>query len=253
LAFDPSTLTTLDIALILLAVFSGGFVKGCVGLGLPLIAIPVMSAIVDPRISVAILAPSMIVSNIMQARTGGHVLDTAFQFRWLLIPMVVCSGIGVMLITSAPIDLAKGIVGIIVILFALLTLSGKQPTVPKGADKFVRPLMGGLAGLIGGMTSFFGPPVIPYLMSLGLEKARFVQLMGMAFLLGSIPLLTGMILKGFAPPKVLIISGGAVASVFLGMYVGGLVRDHIPQAAFMKLVSLFLLIIGGKMLWAFVA
>jgi uncharacterized membrane protein YfcA len=249
LASNPADLNTLHIALVLFAIGLGGFVKGFIGLGLPLIAIPIMSTVIDPRTSVAILALPMIVSNLVQARTGGHVLTTAYAFRWLLIPLACGSAIGTMIITGIPVDYAKAIVGGIVVAFALLTLSGKQPVIPSGMDRIARPAIGLFGGIIGGMTSFFGPPVIPYLMSLRLEKTRFVQVMGMAFMIGSIPLLIGMIVKGFAPPNVLLVSVAGVAAVFVSMYIGGLLRNRVPQALFMKLIAVMLIIIGGRMLW----
>lgn len=250
MTFDPSTLSILEIGLILGAIGLGGFVKGLIGLGLPLIAIPLISTVVDPRIAVAILALPMIVSNFVQARTGGHVLEAAYSFRWLLIPMIIGSVIGTMIITAIPVEAAKATVGGIVVAFALLTLSGKQPVLPAGMDKVLRPSIGLFGGVIGGMTSFFGPPVIPYLMTLQLNKTKFVQIMGMTFMLGSIPLLLGMMAKGFAPPNVLMVSGAGVVAVFISMHLGGLLRNRVSQALFTKIIAVFLIVIGSKMLWS---
>jgi len=48
---------------------------------------------------------------------------------------------------------------------------------------------------------------------------------------------------------VLAFSASAVVAVSIAMHIGKRLRDHVPQAIFMKMVAVMLLVIGGKMIW----
>ena len=52
----------------------GGVVKGVVGIGLPLVLIPLLTPFLDVPLAVALLTKPMIATNIGQAAEGGHTL-----------------------------------------------------------------------------------------------------------------------------------------------------------------------------------
>lgn len=242
------TLSAADVLILALAFGLGGFVKGVVGLGLPMIAVPLISTVLDPRTAIAAMILPIMGANFIQARQGGDMREIAYRFRWLLIPMVAGSIVGAAIITSVKLDHAALILGALVAIFALTTLLGWQPRLPTGVDRRLRPAVGLVSGVIGGMSSFFAPTVAPYLFTLGLDKNTFIRAMGVTFLIGEAPLFIGLAATGFAPPAIWALSAAGWATVGAFMTLGAKVRQRIPQKHFMTLVGAMLLIVGLNMI-----
>jgi len=241
-------LTTADILILAVAFILGGFIKGIVGLGLPMIAVPLISMVFDPRTAIAAMILPIMGSNFIQAKSGGDMREITLRFRWLLIPMVIGSIFGAAVITAVKLDYAAVILGGLVSTFAVTTLAGWQPRLPTGVDRTLRPIVGLVSGVIGGMSSFFAPTVAPYLFSLGLDKNTFIRAMGVTFLLGEAPLFIGLALTGFAPPAIWVLSAIGWATVTVCMTLGAKLRQRIPQKHFMTLVGAMLLLIGLNMI-----
>lgn len=241
-------LSAFDLLAILFAFAAGGFVKGIVGLGLPMIAVPIISTVMDPRAAIAAMTLPILGSNFIQARSGGSLVEIALRFRSLLIPLTIGSVVGAAVITSVRIDHAALILGGLVSAFALTTLLGWSPRIPGTVDRRLRPVIGLVSGVIGGMSSFFAPTLTPYLFSLGLDKTTFIRAMGIAFLIGEFPLFVGLTLKGFAPWPIWALSALGWAVVGGAMHLGGRLRDRVPQKHFKTLVGAMMLLIGLNMI-----
>ncbi len=158
--------------------------------------------------------------------------------------LVLADAIAFARATLAPALILVGLVSV----FAVSTLAGWRPSLPTGIDRRLRPLVGLVSGLVGGMSSFLAPTLVPYLITLGLEKTAFVHIMGVLFLLGQLPLFAGLAIKGFAPPGILALSAAGWVVVGLSMSLGNRLRDRIPQKHFMTLVGVMLLLIGLNMI-----
>ncbi len=248
MAIDPTDLSLLDLLTVGLAFAIGGLSKGVTGLGLPMIAVPIISTVLDPRVAIAAMTLPNLGANFLQARRTGDIVASVVAYRWLTVPLLLGSVAGTLVITSVRIDHAALILGGLVSVFAVSTLAGWRPVLPSGIDRRLRPAVGLISGLIGGMSSFLAPTLVPYLMTLGLEKTAFVHIMGMLFLLGQLPLFVGLAIKGFASPAVLVLSAAGWVVVGLFMHLGGRLRDRIPQRHFMTLVGAMLLLIGLNMI-----
>ncbi len=241
-------LSALDILTLVLAFGLGGFIKGVVGMGLPMVAVPLISTVFDPRTAIATMILPIMGANFLQAKMGGSMVEVANRFRWLLIPLIVGSIFGATVITSVEISHAAVILGGLVATFAVTTLAGWQPQLPTGVDRRLRPVVGLVSGVVGGMSSFFAPTIAPYFFTLGLDKNTFIRAMGVTFLIGEAPLFIGLSLTGFAPPAIWLLSAAGWAVVGAFMAVGAKVRQHIPQKHFMTLVGVMLLIVGLNMI-----
>ncbi len=241
-------LTAVDYAVLAVAVLLGGFVKGVVGLGLPMIAIPIISTVMDPRSAIAVMTLPILGSNFLQAQSGGSMVETALRFRGFLVPMTLGAIVGAAIITQVHVDHAELILGTLVALFATTTLAGWQPVLSARVDRRLRPAVGLVSGVIGGMSSFFAPTVTPYLFTLGLDKNTFIRAMGVAFLIGELPLMLGLIAAGFAPLPVWVLSAAGWALVAGAMHLGAKLRDRVPQKGFKTIVGVTLLVVGLNMI-----
>jgi len=63
-------LPTASMTALLLALFVAGATKGLIGVGMPIVAVPILSLVVDLPIAVALLSIPLIVTNVPQALQG---------------------------------------------------------------------------------------------------------------------------------------------------------------------------------------
>jgi uncharacterized membrane protein YfcA len=116
-----------DLPLLVLAgaitgLFLGGVSKGLLGIGLPLIAVPVLITFLPVRDALAIMLVPTFVANFWQAFHGGH-LGMATRRFWPLLatmPFGVCAGTFLLIALNE--HLLLGVVGAIVVTLSVTNL-----------------------------------------------------------------------------------------------------------------------------------
>lgn len=241
LPFEPTPLNLLYVAG---AFVLGGISKGAIGMGIPLIALPLLSSIMPPATTLAILVVPLIVANLWQGVRGGFMRAIFRRFWSLILLMPVGMVIGVEFLTSIPESVATALVGAIVILFALSQLFPFQFTVPPRWEAVLTPFFGLFAGLVGGVSGLLGPAYTVYIVALRMPKDEFVATISLIFTLGMIPLGIILALRGILATGEAIASTAATVCVLLGVVLGQWVRDHVSQEGFRKVLLLALIVIG---------
>lgn len=166
-----------------------GGVKGTLGIGMPLVAVPLMSLLIPVPVAVALLPMPILFANLWQAFAGGHFAPSVRRFWPVIICMIVGVVLGARLLVSMDRTLLYLVVGIGVIVFALSGRFVPGIHLPARAERPVGALAGFLAGTVGGVSTMYGPMLIPYLIALRLPKDEFVGAIGTLYLIGIVPLL----------------------------------------------------------------
>ena len=65
-----------------------GLMKGIIGVGMPIVALPLLSMLIDVRAAVMLLAVPLILSNVPQAIEGGRTLECFRRLVPVLLGMV---------------------------------------------------------------------------------------------------------------------------------------------------------------------
>ncbi len=227
---------------------AAGLVKGIVGLGLPTVAIGLLSLAMPPAAAAAMLIAPSLATNIWQATAGAHFM-VLFKRLWSLLATIVLGTlltIGVLTGSSA--GLANAALGAVLIVYGGVGISGRRFDVPRRAEPWLSPLMGILTGLITGATGVFVMPVIPYLNSLGFDKDELIQALGLAFTVSTIGLAAGLAMVGkfqFAAASASLL---AVLPALAGMWLGQRLRGRIPAVAFRRWFFIGLVGLGIYML-----
>ncbi|MDG1532780.1 MAG: sulfite exporter TauE/SafE family protein [Paracoccaceae bacterium] len=209
-----------------------GTVKGLVGMGLPTAAIGTMTLLIEPRLAVAIIILPMIVSNAWQVYRMGHIRRTLWRYRWfMLISMVVVFGT---LLASAEVsdNVLYGVAGTIILIFVATNLGPKPPRLPERLDSIGQFIFGILAGIAGGLTAMWAPPIAIYLMMRDADKDEFVRGSGLLIFMASIPLAVGYLQIGQLPRGVALISALMIVPTLLGFSLGEKLRGHLSPARF---------------------
>ena len=241
-----------DIAPLLLWVsltfVAAGFVKGVVGMGLPTIAMGVLSLIMTPAAAAAILVVPSLVTNIWQLSAGPTLVALLRRLATMMLALCVGTVLGIGVLTGESASLASGALGAVLAAYGVVGLAAPRFTVPTRAEPWLSPFVGLVTGLITGATGVFAIPAVPYLNSLGLGKDDLIQALGLSFTVSTLALAVALGLSGqfqFASAGSSLL---AVVPALVGMYVGQHVRDRVAPETFRRWFFVGLVLLGGYML-----
>jgi uncharacterized membrane protein YfcA len=232
------------------ALCCGGLIKGALGVGTPLLTVPMMAQVLPPQMAIAIMAVPVVVANLWQFAQAERSAAVVARFWPTLVAILVGSWIGVKILSVIDEKALLVLVGAAVIAFALLQGSKFRLHLP---DRLVKPagvLFGGASGLIGGVSSFFGPMLITYLISIrGLSKIQFVSSISFLYVSAVVPWAVTLFIFDILDQRLLLYSTLATLPVTLGLLGGQRIRKHISEARFQHLIIVILVISGASMLW----
>ncbi|WP_119168067.1 sulfite exporter TauE/SafE family protein [Algihabitans albus] len=225
-----------------------GTVKGLIGIGLPLITIPALSFFVGVPQAIAIMSLPILVTNGYQAFTNRELPRVARRFWPLLITLMAGVVLGASLLVTLDERTLYTVLGLAVITFGLVNLVNPSFRLPSHSERWLAPPIGFGAGVLGGLSNFFGPPIVLYLVALKLPREAFVAAVGLAFFVGALPLYSLLIaydVYGWAEAAA---SLAAVLPVLCGVKLGERLRQRVPQDLFRLLVLGLLVVIGLSLL-----
>lgn len=225
-----------------------GVVKGVTGIGIPMVSIALLSLAISVPQAVALLPVPILVANTWQAFRGGRFKSSVSRYRPLIIALALGMVIGALLLKHVDDQVLQGIIGLAVMVFSITSMSTPELRVPDGAEKWVGAVAGALGGVLGGMSSLFGPPILMFLVSLHLPKDEFVAVIGTVYLLGGVFLLVALAGVRVMGPEEVALSALATPPLLAGMAVGQWLRDRISQEAFRKGLLITVMLIGASLL-----
>lgn len=242
------SLGAFEIALVALVFFAGGLVKGTLGLGLPVVAIPLLAPLIGLKVALSIFVVPAIATNLWQALVGPDLkgllvrlwpfLAAAFAGIWI--------GTGILAVSdTAPFEMALG--GLL-ILYAGIALATPQIPSPGRHEPWMGPVAGGLGGVVMGTTGLFIVPGVLYIQALGLDRDRFVQALGMGFITIATALGAGLAARAVLTGELAVLSLGAVIPTFAGLMLGTRLRGRISEALFRRIFFIALIGIGIYMI-----
>jgi uncharacterized membrane protein YfcA len=241
-------LSLLSTVAVLLALFAAGSTKGLLGIGMPIVAVPLLNLIVDLRVTVVLLAIPLIITNIPQAIVGDRIAVVLRRLWTVLAGMVVGVAVGVTLLSITDPAYLKPVVGIVLLSICALMWFAPKLAVPTQLETVASPAAGVVGGLAGGLAALPGPFVFVYLLALGLKRDQFVQYSSM-FLVISATVMTAFLLgRGVMGWSDAAISTLATVPIFAGMWIGAGVRQYVSPELFKKLILIVVAVSGSQML-----
>ncbi len=219
-----------------------GIIKGTIGIGLPTASISVLSQFYDPHTAIALVIFPMMISNFWQLIRSGdfvRVLTTFWPFGLTLMFFIA---IFTNLSAVISVEIIMIILGVVIIFFVISSLFIRPAKLPERFDKIIQVIAGGLAGIMGGLTAIWSPPMVIYLVSRRVEKDDFIRATGLLVTMGSLPLCVGYWMNGLMTGPLASISLMLIIPTLIGFNLGERLRRKIEPVIFQKIVlSVFLL------------
>ena len=232
---------------ILCSVFLGGIVKGSVGIGMSMFSVPLIAFILPPTKAMMLLCFPVIVTNLIQMDFKLGVSN--YRFFPMFITLFIGILVGGKLILSLDLKTISIIIAITIITFTFINFLGLNlASLKPKYEKNLSMIIGFFSGVLGGISTFYAPPVITFLVSLNLEKENFIRTTATMYFLASIPLYSSLIYHGLGNYNDLLISFAITAPALLGQYFGTKIRMRLSNVIFRKIVLVILIIIGLSLL-----
>jgi uncharacterized membrane protein YfcA len=225
-----------------------GMIKGAIGLGLPAVAMGLLTLFISPfQAATLLIVPSM-VTNVWQLFAEGHVLRLVRRFWSLLIGIIVGSVWSVFPTLGHGEFQSEALLGGMLMLYGLYGLFAKNMPNLAPYEKYLSPVIGYLGGALTVATGVIVIPVVPFLQSLHLKRDDLVQSLGLAFTVSTLCLAVFLQQNRIeAMPFDYKMALIALFPALVGMWLGTKIRYRIPEQKFRKVFFGGLVIFGGYM------
>ncbi len=236
------------IAAVVCSLVAAGLLKGTIGVGMPVVALPLLSLFIDIKSATMLLSMPLVFSNLPQALEGGKTGRCLMQLMPVFLGMIPGLFLGVRALLALDENVAKIIAGLVLMGVAGVTLLAPKLQIQ---SRWVLPTgitFGFFGGILGGIAAMAGPLVFIFLLAKGLRGMAFTKEASL-YLVVSSGLLAFLLTasRQFSWLDVSV-STAAMLPVVLGMYVGRHMRDKIAPETFKKLVLIAVIAAGADLL-----
>lgn len=222
-----------------------GMVKGVIGLGLPAVALGVLTVAFDLPSAMSLLLVPSFVTNLWQASTGGHGKAILLRLWPFLVAATLTVWIGAQALTRVDVSLLTVLLGVLLVTYSMVNLRGIQLTIPARHETWIGTLVGVVNGVLTGMTGSSVVPGVMFLQAIGLPRDMLIQAMGILFTTSTLALAVALHKADILTIGHGILSFGAVLPAILGMILGQRVRSALSERRFRKVFFVALLVLGA--------
>ena len=224
-----------------------GIAKGAIGMGLPPIALALMTFAVRPEDALALMVIPSMATNIWQAIYGRDFLRLLRRF-WTMAATSVAALIFVAVVFGhLGSQKAMAWVGVILVLYAALALTAWRPAVSRATERWANPLIGAASGAVAGITGVAAVPFLPYMQSLDIDRHDLVQALGIMFLFIIGALTVALVTQGAFDSTNLVGAILAIVPTFMGVWIGQKARNAVSPETFRRIFLFGMFIVGLHM------
>ncbi|PRY19857.1 hypothetical protein CLV78_11721 [Aliiruegeria haliotis] len=226
------------------------FVKGAVGFAMPMIMVSGLASFLSPELALAALILPTLVTNYQQAfRDGFAAAWRAIRARRVFLSVgAVCLVASAQLVTVLDERVLFALIGVPIVLFGVVQLVGVDISISEGRRLPVEVALAACAGVVGGVSGVWGPPLVLLLTAMGTPKAEQVRTQGVAFGLGAALLTMTHLQTGVLNASTVPLSAAMVVPALIGMRIGQKVHDRLDQRKFRNATLVVLVVAGANLL-----
>lgn len=238
MTFEASPYLITAMALILLL---GAIVKGAMGVGMPLVSIPLLSLLISPPVAIGLLAAPVLASNAIQVYETRSLSVSIKRLGLLLLCQFIALALTVRWTTTISTGELNRWLALSIALTAGLLMFKPSFQIPARLEPVCSVVVGAAAGFVGGVSAMTGPVVIAYLIALRMSREVFIGTISMMYLLTALPLYGLMLWYGRFGLDVVLWSLLSLLPMALGMRLGRGLRQYLNEQGFRRVLLVFLL------------
>jgi uncharacterized membrane protein YfcA len=239
----------LELIVLIVGLGVAGLAKGLSGMGLPLIATPILAGVFGPRMAVTIVTIPIFVANsllVIQGIRNRHLLRGVVP---LIAASVVGTAIGTLLLAQLDQRTFAILIATMVVIFLARgdRLLGDDPAALRA--RILGPAVCFVGGVLQGTTSIASPLVGSYFHSRKLRPAEFVFVLSTIFELNSVVQLIGYSLQGLFTADIVALGLLGLVPTLIAMMLGIYLRGRLDATLFRRLIVALLIFSVANLLW----
>lgn len=232
-----------------IALAAGGFVKGISGIGMPIVAIPILAGAVGiERAVIVLVIPGIVVNGWIAWQERKHWADTPEMPVVLLTGCVGVFG-GAWLLYIATERFLSIVLVLWIGIYIAMRLIKSDFVLSTAVRTRLAPFIGMIAGLCQGSTGISAPVLATYMHSMRLRPDSYVYAVTLPFMVLALAQLISYMIIGMYTPRLYMESVLAVFPALLAIPLGVRVRGLINQEVFDWIVLLMIALIGVRLLY----
>ena len=236
-----------DLIIIILALFVGGVVKGVLGMGMPVVAVPIIAGFLGVEHSVIVMTIPGIIFNgwlVWQQRKDSSEIP---EMPRLLLSGAVGAALGAWVLHVANENFLSIALALWIGVYITIRFLHPHLTFSLTVRMKISPLVGALAGIFQGSMGICSPVLATYLNAVRLHPAAFVFAISAPFLILALTQFFSYLVLGMYDTQLFIESGLAVIPGIIAMPLGVRMRKHINRKIFDWMVLIMISLIGIKL------
>ncbi|MEI6161026.1 MAG: TSUP family transporter [Roseococcus sp.] len=218
-----------------------GFSKGLIGLGLPTIAMALLTLLLSPAEAAALLLLPSFVTNLVQIAPAREAWRLTRRLWPMLAGVVLGTALGGWLWGGFGGRYGGVLLGLALAGYGALGLLAWRPHWPERLGVWI----GTATGALTAATGVFVIPAVPWLQGIGLARDELVRALGLAFLVSTLAL--GVLLGGSGALDAARVLASALALLpaLAGQALGARLRGRLSETMFKRVFFAGLLVLGG--------
>ena len=239
----------LDLLILIVGLGVAGFAKGTTGMGLPLVATPLLAGVFGPKAAVVIVTIPIFAANSLLLLQGWRRLDVLRGIAPIIIASAIGTAIGVNLLARLDQRTFAILISIMVVIFLSRgdRLIGDDPGARRAL--ILGPVVGFVGGILQGTTSIASPLIGSFFHARKMDRHEYVIVLAAIFELNAAVQLVGYALLGLFTPEILAIGLLGLVPTLLALMAGIYFRGRLDQARFRQLIVVLLVLSVLNLLW----
>lgn len=238
-----------SIAIMVAALGAGAVVKGATGMGLPLVALPVLATFFGVQHAICIMAVTQVITNSMQI---WQFRDETRNDRMAFLPWFLVAGalgviLGTWLLSNLPERVLIFSLGVLLLGYFVLKLTAPHIVVTPRTARIFGPFAGFGSGTLQGATGISAPIGVTFIHAMGMDRRAHVYAVSAMFLLLGLVQLPALFISGIMQPEWVLQAILAMIPILLFMPLGQMLAGKLSRKAFDRMILIFLGLIGLKM------
>lgn len=233
--------------LVILSFAVGGLFKGVTGIGLPIVALPLIAPQLGMPAAIAIITLPSVVTNLSQAWTLREEFTRLSGITWFIGSGIVGVVLGTFLMSLTPEALLSMGLGLVIVVYLILRLLRPDRVLGAEIARRIAPGVGLAAGLVQGMTGIVAPVGITYFSAMRLARPTFLFATSTMFLTFAAIQIVSISIAGFMTWDRLICGIGGALVALATMPLGNRLGTRLPPSVFDRLILIVLALLSARL------
>jgi uncharacterized membrane protein YfcA len=243
----PVDLALFDLVVIFMALFMGGLVKGVLGMGMPVIAVPIIAGFLGVEHAVIVMTiPGILLNGWLCWQERSHASDVP-EMKQLLITGAIGAVIGSWVLFVASDKLLSIALVIWIGVFFILRFSHPEMTINMNMRMRISPIIGVVAGVFQGAMGTCSAILGTYLNAADLKPGSFIFAISAPFFILALAQYVTYVALGMYTSQLYIESALAMIPSIISIGLGAWFRKWVNKKMFDILILLLMAFIGIKL------